>query len=112
MAGVADRAARRGDVWWADLDPARGGEIGKRRPVVILGRNAINARRRTVVVVPLSSLLRAAPPLTVRVHCLQREATAAVDQVRALDKTRLVEFIETMLPDEVTAIRAALDDIL
>jgi mRNA interferase MazF len=112
MAGLTDRTVRRGDVWWADLDPARGGEIGKRRPVAVMGRNAINARRRTIIVVPLSSLLRVAPPLTVMVHCLRREATAAVDQVRALDKMRLVEFIETMAQDEVAAIRAALSEIL
>jgi mRNA-degrading endonuclease toxin of MazEF toxin-antitoxin module len=43
---------------------------------------------------------------------MRHEATAAVDQIRALDKVRLVEFIETMAPDEVAAIRAALDDVL
>ena len=103
---------KRGEIWWADLDPARGGEIGKRRPVVVLGRNAINQRRRTVVVVPLSSVLRVAPPLTVLVHCMSREATAAVDQIRALDKSRLVEFIERMDPSELTAIHNALVEIV
>ncbi len=106
------REARRGDIWWADLDPVRGGEIGKRRPVVILSRNGLNAKRRTVIVVPLSSLLRVAPPLTIPIQCMGHDATAAIDQIRALDKSRLVEFIEEMAPDELASIRAALDQIL
>lgn len=105
-------APRRGEVWWADPDPAVGSEIHKRRPVVVIGHDAVNARRRTVVVVPLSTGPTPAPPVIVPVTCRGRAVTAVVDQVRAIDKARLVEFIEPMPGAEVEAVRAALREIL
>jgi hypothetical protein len=46
---------RRGEVWWVDLDPTRGGEIHKTRPAVVLPADALNRARRSVVVVTLST---------------------------------------------------------
>lgn len=102
----------RGSIWWADPDPIVGSEIAKRRPVVVLSRDLVNARRRTVIAIPLSSRSNAHPPITVPVSCRGRDVIAVVDQVRAIDKSRLQEYIETMPPDDVDAIRAALDDLI
>jgi mRNA interferase MazF len=46
---------RRGEIWWTELDPTRGSEIQKTRPCVIVTSDVLNARRRTVVVVPLAT---------------------------------------------------------
>ena len=46
---------RRGEVYWVDFDPARGGEIQKRRPAVIVGNNAATRVQNRVQVVPLTS---------------------------------------------------------
>ena len=54
-------AIKRGDIYLVDFDPPKGeelkvgSEIMKRRPAVVVSRDAINKVRRTVMVVPLSS---------------------------------------------------------
>lgn len=105
-------APARGSIWWADPDPVVGSEMAKRRPVVVLSRDLVNARRRTVLVVPLSSRSDAHPPISVKVTCRGRDVIAIGDQLRAIDKSRLQDFIEVMESDEVAAIRSALDDLI
>ena len=46
---------RRGEVYWVDFDPARGGEIHQRRPAVIVSNNAATRAQNRVQVVPLTS---------------------------------------------------------
>ena len=81
---------KRGEVWWVDLDPTRGGEIQKTRPAVILTVDALNRARRTVVVVPLSSSATPRPPIVVSVPSAGAGSVAVCDQVRAVDKARLI----------------------
>jgi len=80
---------RRGEVWWLRLDPTEGSEIAKTRPCVVLTADVLNERRRTVVVVPLSSSPTASPPLLVPVERGGRVAVAVTDQIRAMAKHRL-----------------------
>ena len=103
---------RRGEIWWAALDPTLGSEIAKTRPCLVLTANALNAHRRTVVVVPLSSVSAAAPPIRVSIHCQGREAVAVIDQIRAIAKERLRERIEAAEPLQVEAVESALKQIL
>ncbi len=82
---------KRGDLFWVNLDPTIGSEIRKKRPCVLVGANPpINKARRTVVVVPLSTAADARPPLTIQVEALGRQVIAVCDQIRAVDKTRLI----------------------
>ena len=81
--------ARRGEVWWVDLDPTRGSEIRKTRPAVVLTANALNRARRTVVVVPLSTGPSPRPPIVVATPSAGADSVAVCDQVRAVDKSRL-----------------------
>ena len=80
---------RRGEVWWVDLDPTRGGEIRKTRPAVVLTADALNRARRTVVVVPLSTGPAPRPPIVVAAPSAGAGSVAVCDQVRAVDKGRL-----------------------
>lgn len=103
---------KQGEVWWANLDPTIGSEINKRRPVVVIGSNIVNAKRRTVLVIPLSTSAKAFPPITVGVKCQDRQVTAVIDQLRAIDKTRLVRRIETVALADLQAIFDALNQIV
>jgi mRNA interferase MazF len=103
---------KRGEVWWVRLDPTEGSEIAKTRPCVILSADAINARRRTVVVIPLSTSPNPYPPLLVPVVAGGRKAVAVVDQIRAISKGRLTERLGSLTAEEMEALDEAVREIL
>ncbi len=103
---------RRGDVWWVQLDPTRGSEIRKTRPCVIVSNDTVNARRRTVVVIPLSSSPAASPPLLVGVTIAKKDAVAVVDQIRAVAKERLQRRVATLSMTELSAVENGLREVL
>jgi mRNA interferase MazF len=103
---------RRGEVWWAALDPTMGSEIAKTRPCVIITRDLVNRHRRTVVVVPLSSSPKERPPILIAVNCAGKEAVAVVDQIRAIAKERLQSRIGILAEPEMEAIGDALQQVL
>lgn len=95
---------KRGEVWWVDLDPTRGSELRKRRPALILSVDALNRARRTVVVVPLSSSPEPRPPLVVPVPSAGPGSVAICDQLRAVDKRRLVRVFGRVENAELRAV--------
>jgi mRNA interferase MazF len=103
---------RRGDVWWVRLDPTIGSEIAKTRPCLIVTTDILNERRRTVVVVPLSTSPDANPPLMVPVTCAGRGSVAVVDQIRAVSKDRFAKRIGAIPAPDLTAVDDALRNIL
>lgn len=103
---------RRGEVWWVRLDPTEGSEISKTRPCLILSSGVLNERRRTVVVVPLSSSAKASPPLLVPVRCGGRDAIAVTDQIRAVSKARLEQSMGTLSPEHLEAVEQAVREVL
>lgn len=85
---------RRGQVWIANLNPNRGREVGKVRPVLIVQGDWLSAaQQRTVVVLPLTSRVRLdAEPLRVVIRArggLHVDSQVIVDQPRTLDRERL-----------------------
>jgi mRNA interferase MazF len=102
----------RGDIYWVNLDPTIGSEIKKKRPCVLMGATPINEARRTVVVVPLSSAGKPRPPLTIPVKCLGRQVVAVCDQIRAVDKSRLLERIEAISKEDLLQIEKGLSQTL
>lgn len=86
---------RRGEVWVANLNPTRGAETGKVRPVVILQADFLIAQgERTVIVLPLTTQVRPSKvPLRVTVAArdgLRQDCQVMPDQPRTLDRKRLV----------------------
>ena len=75
-------------------------------------RTRVNRLRGTVVVVPYSTGAGAHPPITVPVTCQGKAAVAVVDQVRAIARHRLVERVEAAADGDVSAVAAALSEIL
>ncbi len=103
----------RGEVYWVNLDLTKDSEIRKMRPCVLVGATPINQARRTLVVVPLSSATTTArSPLTVKVTCLDRARVAVCDQIRAVDKTRLVRHMGSLKKSEMAEIDKALRQVL
>ena len=102
----------RGDICWVNLDPTVGSEIRKKRPCVLVGASPINKARHTVVVVPLSSAGKPRPPLTISVHCLGRQVVAVCDQIRAVDKSRLLDHVGSLSYDDLATLDNGLRRVL
>jgi mRNA interferase MazF len=85
----------RGSVVWVTLDPARGAEVPKTRPCIVVSRDTANQVSRTVTVVPLSSVRgrageRLVQPVLRRIESrLPKDSRALCDQVRTIDKGRI-----------------------
>ncbi len=99
---------RRSDVYWVDFDPARGGEIRKRRPAVIVGNNAATRVQHWVQVVPLTSNTAAVRHWEALVWIGGTSSKALADQIRTVAKERLTDHIGTLGPRDLLAVEQAL----
>ena len=88
------------EVWLISLDPTIGREINKSRPCVILSPDVLNKYSATVTVAPLTSTLKKYPT---RIDCNVngKKGQIVIDQIRTIDKTRLIKKISTI--NEATA---------
>ena len=103
---------RRGEVWSVQLDPTRGSEIQKTRPCIVMTTDIVNARRRTVVVVPVSSSPIESPPLLIGVMTAGKPAVAVIDQIRAVTKERLQQKLGAISAQELDASENGLREVL
>ena len=104
-------AARRGDVVLARLDPTLGVEIKKTRPVIVLSNDSINHFAELAVVVPLTrNTARVSPS-----HALIPEGAAGLaflskavtEQIRAVDKHRLIKRLGHLTPELLALVERA-----
>jgi mRNA interferase MazF len=77
------------DVYLVNLDPMVGSEIRKMRPCVVVSPDEMNQYIRTVIVAPMTTKGRSYPT---RVSCRfqRKDGQVVLDQLRTVDKTRLV----------------------
>jgi len=99
------RKLEHGAVWLADLNPRRGTEPGKTRPVLIIqNQGLLDAGHPSTLVIPLTTrLIEDAAPLRLRVSArdrLDRDSDLLIDQIRAIDNQRLVTGPLTLLSEE------------
>jgi mRNA interferase MazF len=92
---------QRGEIWFANLNPARGSEQAGMRPVLIFQNDAINRLTTTVLAIPFTTnLRRAALPSCVRIAQgeggLEVDSVVLCHQLRALDKSRLQRKLGTV----------------
>lgn len=103
---------KRGDVYWVNLSPSVGSEIRKKRPCVLVGATPINKARRTVIVLPLSTSAKPHSPITVSLTCMGRSVVAVCDQIRAVDKSRLLEIADQLTQNDLNTLDNALKQVL
>jgi mRNA interferase MazF len=78
-------------IYLAELNPTRGAEISKTRPVVIISADEMNAALQTIVVCPLSSNIHPGWRSRIQTSCAGRKAEIAADQIRAISKDRCLK---------------------
>jgi mRNA interferase MazF len=81
---------KRFDVFLINLDPIIGTEIKKTRPCVIISPNEMNDYIQTVIIAPMTTKNRDYPT---RIDCFfdNKQAQIVLDQIRAVDKSRLIK---------------------
>jgi len=89
--------ARRFDVFLVGLDPVVGSEIQKTRPCLVISPDEMNNHIRTVIVAPMTTVERNYPT---RVSCTfrKKQGQIVLDQIRTIDKMRLVKKLGTIDP--------------
>ncbi len=109
--------SKRGEIWLANLNPRRGTEPGKTRPVVIVQAQALlDAGHPSTLIVPLTiQLTDSAEPLRIRLKAsggLRKDSDALIDQVRAIDNVRLVQGpLSRLSPAQLSAVADALLEV-
>jgi len=79
---------------------------------VVVSATPINRARRTVVVVPLSTEAKAHPPIAIPVKCLGKQAVAVCDQIRAVDKARLMRLEGYLSSQDLEALDDGVKQVL
>jgi mRNA interferase MazF len=104
-------AIKRYELRWAVLDPSRGAEMAKTRPVVIVSLDELNARLQTVTVCPITSQLHPAWRCRLPVQCAGKPAEIAVDQIRTVSKDRLGSRIGSLSDKEAASLRRLITEM-
>jgi mRNA interferase MazF len=105
----------RGDVVWANLNPARGHEQGGQRPVVVLSEDVFNARSGTVIALAITSQpQRAGFPLTWELTSvrLPKRSWVKISQVRTLSVQWLGKKVGRVSPEELDRLIEGLNEII
>ena len=96
------------DIWLADLNPSRGTEPGKTRPVVIIQTNLLNDTHLSTVVCPIKSNVQTEINL-LRIHLkkgqLDKLSDVLVDQIRTIDNKRFIKKVGQLNKDQIMKIR-------
>lgn len=88
---------QKGDIYYAMLDPVIGSEQKGKRPVVVVQNNIANKHSPTVIIAPITTILK---KLYLPTHIvigknnfLKKDSTILVEQIRVIDKSRIIHFL-------------------
>ena len=88
---------KKGDLFWANLDPAIGSEISKRRPVLIVSNDINNQYAETITVLPVTTSTEKIYPFEILINAgegnIQESSKIKANQIRTIDKQRLFKRI-------------------
>ena len=95
------------DIWLAELNPSRGTEPGKTRPVVIIQTDLLNDSHLSTIICPITTNIQPEIEL-LRVHLkknqLDKPSDILVDQIRAIDNKRLLKKIGQLNASQIQTI--------
>ena len=86
---MVGRSPQRDEVWLVSLDPTQGVEIQKTRPCLVVSPDEMNEHLRTVIVAPMTTVRRPYPT-RVAIRFQGRNGQIVLDQLRAVDRQRLL----------------------
>lgn len=105
----------RGDIYWAELNPARGNEQTGRRPVLVISHNILNERSGTVIALALTSKpQKAGYPLTRELKGIKlpKPSWVKISQIRTLSVDRLGKKLGTVSDNQMVDIIEGLMELV
>ncbi len=97
------------DIVLVNLDPTIGSEMKKTRPCVVLSPNEMNKYLQTIVVAPMTSNLKPYPTW-VEVRQKATKGWIAIDQIRTIDRIRIVKRFETLTEKEIEKVKNVIQE--
>ena len=102
-----ERMIKRGDIFYAELNPVIGSEQGGTRPVLIISNNTGNRHSPTVSIASITSRTHTKAKLPTHTEVknfekLDKDSVILLEQIRTVDKQRLKQYIGLM-PDSIMA---------
>ncbi len=95
------------DIVLVNLDPTVGSEMKKTRPCVVLSPNEMNKYLQTIVVAPMTSNSKPYPT-RVEVKHKATKGWIAIDQIRTIDRIRIVKRFETLTDKEIGKVKSVI----
>ena len=102
---------RRYELHLANLDPTIGSELNKTRPVVVISDDNMNKYLNTVVVCPLTTNLHPNWRSRLQINSAGKAADIAVDQIRTIDKRRLIKLLDKLSQDDALRLRLLITEM-
>lgn len=102
----------RGEIYLVEEHQTQGSEIKKTRPWILVGATPINRARSTVIAVPLSTQAKEIPGLSIKVYVNNSLVCAVLDQIRAIDKKKIIRLEGCLSQGEVDLIDEGLKQVL
>jgi len=103
---------QRGEIWLVSLDPVIGHEIGKVRPALVVSNNYNNQFAQTVTILPITSKVTKVYPFEVFLSKhesgLPKDSKIKANQVRTIDKKRLIKIVGTISKERLKEVEQAL----
>lgn len=97
------KQVKRFEVWLVTLDPTHGSEIRKTRPCLIVSPDEMNGWLRTIIAAPMTTAERSYPT-RIAIRFNRKDGQVALDQMRCMDKTRLIKRLGKVPEDVCRAV--------
>lgn len=94
-----------------NLDPTLGSEIQKTRPCVVVSPNEMNKHLNTIIITPMTSSLKEYPT-RVAVNHNSKKGMIALDQIRTVDKKRILKVLGKLNKSEIQSTKEVLKEML
>jgi mRNA interferase MazF len=98
-------------VYLANLNPTKGAEMNKTRPVIVISNDAMNAALGTVVICPLTAALHSGWRSRIQTSFVGKRGEIAVDQIRAISKERIVRKLDQGSPSIAKELRELISEM-
>lgn len=109
---IGNYEIKKGDIYYAMLDPVIGSEQNGKRPVVVIQNDIANKHSPTVIVAPITTIIKKTYLPTHIVisknNFLKKDSTILIEQIRVIDKSRITSFLGKLNKEEIKKIEKSI----